>query len=397
MPALLTDATNNESVIRPDDWKECVNLLSDAATAYAHLARVAAFMSEPGALPGKGNKFSKDALVFSGKGTVLLRKRIERGVVDYNTLYVISCFLAADYYGHNFAAARSHGRMLGQLFPREDIPVDHNLLNRVLRLDAVLALTHLMRPSFDVEKWVPEVFKPYFQPLLRTLPEAISLKAMGSYLDASITEDQKLKDIFIKLRQALSLYLLSFSESAFAGFEYKFFIQNIVYVSLARLVNHYLDGEALWAEQAISDRVILGRAHLQSYISLAAILWVRHVAKGDNYNADGPVVDAEAMFQITFKENMTASEWMVQEDAASSNAQLWSLYVGAYLEQVAAARTASCDSADKEWFNVRLTRHAKAMGLITWGSVRLCLLQFLHADVLQPHGSIWFPRIMEAN
>ena len=148
LPALLTDATNPGSVIRPDDWKECVNLLNDACTAYAHLARVAAFMSEP-SRPDKRNKFTREALIFNSKGIVLLRKRIERGVVDYNTLYVISCFLAAEYYCHNFTAARSHARMLGQLFPREDIPVDYNLLNRVLRLDAVLALTHLFSTTTE--------------------------------------------------------------------------------------------------------------------------------------------------------------------------------------------------------------------------------------------------------
>jgi hypothetical protein len=228
LPALLTDASNPDSVIRPEDWKECVELLNDECTAFGHLARVAAFMSEPSIRSGNGNKFSRDVFVFSGKGTALLRKRIEHGVVNYSTLYVISCFLAAEYYCHNFAAARSHARMLGQLFPRKDIPVDHKLLHRVLRLDAVLALTHLMRSSFDVEKWVPEAFEHYFQPLRKTFPQAISMKAMGSYLNALIVEDPKLKDIFIKLRQVLSLYLLSFTEPTFTAFEYKFFAQHVV-------------------------------------------------------------------------------------------------------------------------------------------------------------------------
>jgi hypothetical protein len=177
LPALLTDATNPGSVIRPDDWKECVNLLNDACLACGHFARVAAFMSEP-SRPDKGNKFTREALIFNSKGTKLLRKRIERGVVDHNTLYAISCLLAAEYYSHNFTAARPHARMLGQLFPREDIPVDYNLLNRVLRLDAVLSLTHLIKPSFDVETWVPTVFAHHFQPLLKTFPDSIGLGAM---------------------------------------------------------------------------------------------------------------------------------------------------------------------------------------------------------------------------
>jgi hypothetical protein len=177
IPINSTDATNPGSVIRPDDWKECVNLLNDACLACGHFARVAAFMSEP-SRPDKGNKFTREALIFNSKGTKLLRKRIERGVVDHNTLYAISCLLAAEYYSHNFTAARPHARMLGQLFPREDIPVDYNLLNRVLRLDAVLSLTHLIKPSFDVETWVPTVFAHHFQPLLKTFPDSIGLGAM---------------------------------------------------------------------------------------------------------------------------------------------------------------------------------------------------------------------------
>ena len=111
--------------------------------------------------------------------------------------------------------------------------------------------------------------------------------------------------------------------------------------------------------------------------------------------------DATTMFTLTYRENMTKSEWMVSADAKSpcnnnnNNARLWALYVGAYLEQAEVARTG--DSADKEWFNVRLVSYARAMGLLTWEPLRERLLHFLHTDVLQPHGSIWFPRIMDAN
>jgi hypothetical protein len=46
-PTLVRDATNPNPIIRPEVWTECVDLLKDACTAYAHLARVTAFMSQP--------------------------------------------------------------------------------------------------------------------------------------------------------------------------------------------------------------------------------------------------------------------------------------------------------------------------------------------------------------
>jgi hypothetical protein len=150
----------------------------------------------------------------------------------------------------------------------------------------------------------------------------------------------------------------------------------------------------MWVGHATSDPALRGRAHVQSYISLAAIMWVRHIGRGDNYNADGLMSDAYTTFRTAFKENMTSSEWMAREDLDNPDARLWALYVGAYLEQ---AGDISSESADEGWYNVRLVRHARRMGLVTWEPVRGRLLSFLHTDVLQPHGSIWFPRIMEAH
>ena len=397
LPAISTDATNPASLIRPDDWTECVSLLSDACTAYAHLARVAAFMSQPGRL-NKSEELGREALIFTGKGTGLLRKRIEKGVVDHNTLYVMSCFLAAEYYCENFGAAKAHAKMLGQLFPREGITVDHHLLSKILRLDAVLALTNLTRPSFDVEKWVPEVFAPYFKPLLDTLPESISLEAMGKDLDNSVAEDHKLKDIITRLRQALVLYLFSFADPAYAIFEYKFFIRYTVYVSLARLLHHSLDAELLRVKHTLNP-TIAGRAQVQAFTSLAAILWVRHVATGDNYNADGEVNETVTTeFLDTLRARVDVSDWMVSQEMQRSygNARLWALYVGAYLERAHVARTASCYSDSENWFSLRLADQARAMGLASWDSVRERLLLFLHTDVLQPHGSSWFPRLMQS-
>jgi hypothetical protein len=397
LPAMSTDATNPGSVISPDDWKECVSLLSDACTAYAHLARVAAFMSQPGR-PSKRDELAREALIFTGKGTVLLRKRIEKGVVDHNTLYVMSCFLAAEYYCENFGAAKAHAKILGQLFPREGIAVDHHLLSKILRLDAVLALSGLTRPSFDVEKWVPEVFASYFKPLLHTLPVSISLEAMGKDLDDSVLEDHGLKDIIVRLRQALVLYLLSFADPAFAKFEYKFFIRYVVYVSLARLLHHYLDAESLRGKHTLNP-TMAGRAQVQAYISLAAILWVRHVATGDNYNADGDINQAVTTEILdTLRARVEESDWMVSKEMQGyDNARLWAIYVGAYLERALVARTLSCYSDSENWFNVRLADQARAMGLISWESVRERLLLFLHTDVLQPHGSSWFPQLMESS
>jgi hypothetical protein len=59
-----------------------------------------------------------------------------------------------------------------------------------------------------------------------------------------------------------------------------------------------------------------------------------------------------------------------------SKIQLWALYVGSPAEQVADLKSRGV-SADHGWYNTRLTRHARIMGLICWQDVR-AVLQSIH-------------------
>ena len=400
LPAMARDATNTGSVIETQDWKQCVRLLSDACTAHAHLARVAAFLSESGTRADR----TRQALVFAGDGTSLLRARIEKGIVDDITLHSIFCLLSAESHLLNFEAQRFHARMFAKLLQMRDSPIDYNLLNSVLSFDTVVCRRSLpfTRPAFDVDNWIPSVFARYFKPLLQTLPESVSLEAMEADLDASIMDDEILKDVMIRFRQALVLYLISFSDSTYAKAEYRFWIRYVVMVNHARCINHYLDAGPLCQKNNTFGPLMTGRAQAQAYTSVAILLWTvwaSYARPPSQYTAESDTYLFADVLMKALKEKMKESEWMVEDQTQDSYSgrRLWALYVGAYTEQQEVASVASRQPASSGWFNVRFARQARAMDLVTWQQVRERLLPFLYTDVLQPHGSIWFIKTMEAN
>jgi hypothetical protein len=398
LPTREGDATNPEAAIRPEDWKECVGLLSDTGTAYAHLARVAAFMAQPGKAKPEGNvEFGRQALIFNGKGTLVLRERIRQGALDYLTLYVMSCFHAAEIYSQNYTAARLHASMLARLFESDDIPVDDNLLYGVMRHEAVLSMLSLTRTPFDVDKWLPEVIYRRFKSL--TLPESISLEAMEEGLEKQIIDNVRLKDAIVLLRQILSLLLLAFRDPAYDKFEYKYFTRYICQMVRCRLVKLYLDAEPLCVDRANLGPIITGRALVQAYVSVATIQWLYWITTGGKTSMRVSMYTGYEMQTSRLKEKLTESEWMVSDDVQRqyNGIRLWTLYVGAFGEQAEISSSGFHDSAAKQWFNVRLARHANAMGLKSWQQVRERLHGVLFTDVMKPHGSVWFAKTMEAN
>lgn len=398
--AFVRESYCPESITKSKDWERCVSLLQDESTAYAHLARVAAAMVPAGS-DTRDHQLKNEALILKSKGSQLLRERIRRGVVDYKTAYIMSCFLCAELHSQEFAVARLHADMLARLFQGHNSPVDCDLLQGALYHDTQRATATLTRPSFDVEKWVPEQLAKHFAPLLEALPDSMSLEAMESDLDESI-DDGKLKDIIVKLRQGLVLFLSTASAPGHFPFDLKFYMRNLVTISICRLVNHYLDAERTWRSYKGSvawESTLIGHAHVQAFASLAIILWLRSIARVNNIKVTGSSVplDANEVLMTRLRESLIASQWMTLDHTQQTkygSIRLWAFYVGAYIEQLRAEASGTIDLEDvsNKWFNRKLVLQASAMGLVSWDEVRQRLAKILYTDVLTPHGSRWFAK-----
>jgi hypothetical protein len=162
-------------------------VLSDKCTAYGHLARLASAKGPVGGRT-KDPELLTQALVFKSQRIRLLQERIRKGLIDYRTVYVISCFLCNEVYGQDFAAAKPHASMLAQHFQNGETKVYCDLLQGVSFHDSQTAIATLTRPSFDVERCVSELFAKHFMPLLEALPDSMSLRAMEHDLDESIED-----------------------------------------------------------------------------------------------------------------------------------------------------------------------------------------------------------------
>jgi hypothetical protein len=362
--------------------------------------QVAAAMSR---LSQRESNFATQFLIFKSKGSRLLRERIKSGMVDAKTIHVMSCFHCADVYARDFAAARSHAKILITLFQRNDIPMNYGLLQRTVNHDAQMATMTLARPSFDVEGWITDLFGAYFKSLVEGLPECICLEAMDRSLDKSI-DDPRLRDIVVRLRRGLALFLLGVRDPAsYATYEHKLFIRHVVNVSFSRLVDHYVDAK-MFLDQSPDACAENGYYHVQAFAVLATILWLRKVSRADAVKMGGSAVvfDANELLMSRLEDALEESKWMMAEEQQRKyiRVRLWAIYVGAYLEQVDVAierQTYPFATASKRYFNVQFAIQVQTMGFTTWQQVREILQSFLHTDVLKPDISMWFADTMAAN
>jgi len=373
------------------DWSLCTNGLQDPCFAYAFLARNATVAS----MVSPSSTLTKQALVYRTRSTALLRSKIadKQQLVTSQTLWAIHGLFGAEVLARNLAAAAVHGKMLRYLFEKwsETNKVDLEVLGRALYNDIQLAAMFLTRPSFDLDKWIPEIYAPSWNAAAQALPSLSA--ASTTFLDPSIDSDG-LRSLFIMRREATIVWWQSSlnRETPRASPLVMNWLLSRNLISQGRLINHYLD-----TTERYNDSGGLQLDHLctQAYLSLAALLWTR-AGSTNPVVCGAPLFDAEPNILRYLRSALARSEITLNPSqlAKYANARLWALYVGAGVEQAQAK--AGVDPS-KGWFNSRLAKQAKLMGLLSWQQVRQVLEGFLYSDHLRPHGSQWFWKTMGAN
>jgi hypothetical protein len=401
LPAINVDAVNPASSDshRSRQWAFTVSFLQDECTAFAYLAQTVAAMP-PDDLSHQ-RALHVESLSFKVKSVELLRQRLLTSVNDPATHRAMELLMAGAVYSQDFTIAKHHADMLAHLFQTARAPADPLLIWEAVYDDNQRAAMSLTRPSFDVDGWVADVCAPHFKPLADSLPTAVKVEAAANGLDPSL-DDMSSRSAIIYARHTLAIFLLCIQDQTFSSPHLFSYMRYLVAVSINKLLNSYMD--SLQSIEARADQRRQSGANtnhvqlwarVQAYASLASVVWIRFVAMIDNkYVTRGFTLwKANDMLLERTKQILIDTD-KIFDDADQvkyARIKLWTLYVGAYFEQLQ-ARQDGDDNASGHWYNVKLIEQTNVMGLTTWDSVRDVLLGFLHADILEPHGSVWFER-----
>jgi hypothetical protein len=399
LPAVSRDAVNPQALDsqRTREFASCVSYFQDECMGFASLSQIVASMPPNDIQHQKA--LNIDSLSFKVKSFKLLRQRLAASVNDPTTHHAMVCLMSGAVYSHDFTTAKSHAVMLAQVLRTTSAPTDTVLIFEALWNDNQRAVMTLTRPCFDTDGWIANIFDPLYKSLLDSLPNTVGLQASAMGLD-SCWDNFISRDAIIDTRHTaalLHLCLLDHRHATLHVFEY---LRYKACVCVNRILNGYVDslrsfGTGFfqgWHEN--DDDCVRLSARVQAYASLASIVWVRCVARiDDKYVCGGfSLWKANNTLIARTRAIITETEEMFSETAQNKYARikLWTLYIGAYVEQEQASKAGQQDKASIQWFNDRLAKQAKAMRLVTWDAVRDVLLGFLYTDVLQPHGSTWF-------
>lgn len=417
LPGIQRDVNNPGLRVVGPEWAQCVAFLQDKGLAYSHFARIAALIASDSQQSDVTEDFHTQALIFKSKSMALLRERLAQEPGDPKTYSQILLLMNAELYDRNFAAASAHGAILATLLQNGTIKGDTTFLFKVVYHDAQRASMSMTRPLLDLDHWVPDQIIPIDHLVTPDSPLAVLLGARSLELDPSLNANPQLKQTMADFKQTCLSLLLAMTDKKFADSQAVFYGRFYMSISMGRLVNRYLDAAARTNES--SDNLLLqdesaGHARMSAYVSLAALLLLRCLTRIDSVRISGNIIlfSANMLIMHRLKETLMVNGRHSRSEIQGkfANARLYALFVGAWLEQARAAlqkrasgsspdsdTDASSSSADLGWFNCEFAEQARSMKLYKWTEVRKILQQFVYADVLEPTGAHWFPRIIQTS
>lgn len=260
----------------------------------------------------------------------------------------------------NLREALTHGLALKRLFGlkrTEEAPVDRLDLVHILWLDSHLSMMFMRHPIFDPE-WANN--KLYGS-------SNISRDCCTESRDFDPSIPKCLRHIFAQFRDALSIWRSSSLPTVqHTSGEVVGWIVAQSHLRKSRLVTTYLD----------NSNSIVG------CIALAA-LCVEMTEGCDPTFGRRRLMPSMQTVMRHFYTSM-------QKQTRTGNAELWCLFIGAYIEQREAPNETDL------WFNVAFALVARRMGLSSWSDVRNIVQGFLYNDSFKPAGSIWVEQVLTA-
>lgn len=374
-------------------WHDRFSNLSDPYSASGLLARTSALMSRSTGA-GAGTRLAVQASTSKARLLQLLRAHLLQGGQSLRSPDAIQCMISlliTAVFEDALEDAVIHLTILKSLLYLQsaESPVDFGLLFTVAWYDFQQASKTLTRPILDFDGWVAEQFRPGWEQALRELPPLSGWAETD--LNKSI-KDQKLRDLFIKLRELremsemLSSGLVSTTSSTLIS------IAQWALACQGQLLNRYVDSISLMSQDskhidhASNPSEGKWACHTKAYLCLAALWWTRRLKKEENLptrptatviNAGGTILPA---LQLSLTQSELCSrgqDWLV-----NSGIRLWALHVGALAEQQGRHIMRSVSVADDGWFTHEFITQAKAMGLREWSEIRGVLQGIVYSDAL---------------
>lgn len=369
-------------------WQDTVSGLQDECIGYAYLSRSAAIITTITV-----NREAENLSVyFKSRAIAALRKRmkdLETVETKMALCWAIYSLFSAEIAAHNFSAAEIHGKFLRQLIQPEGkgVPVvtDSRFRQAAMYQDIQRASVSLTRPAFDLNRWLTEFLPGTW---LEEIGLNITLPPVA--LDLAI-EDIHLRDVFEQTKQWLMVLGIVLAKPSLLN---PFVISNgstRLLILEGQLINIYIDTIEELESTTGSENLHL--YHL-ACCCLAALTWLRRMGNHENmgigsrlsltgtnvYNA-GPAV-VVAMTSLLMRSEVEAGNSV---DPFALRIRLWSLYVGAIVEQ-------SLPTIDPltGYLNLQFCALARRMNLRSWESVQAVLDGFLYFEGVGPTARAWF-------
>jgi hypothetical protein len=328
------------------------------------------------AVVSKNPKDRALALTYQTDSITRLRLRV---TTEYEYAGIIAQVLrlfCCDILTRNLKAAKVHASLLRKLFELSagDAVLDVPTLSVALYHDLNLSAMFMARSSFDLDKWVPEIFKQYWaiilDPYLSECPQ--------TQLDPSIGNLGALKDMIDNVQK--HLYLTTTKRAKTQSPQVMFWFVNWSTILQARLINHYLD----LFERTGSSKISLWE---EARITLAA-LYLDHSLR-PRPSIQGIVLFETLTTILNHLQNAIEQGEKTNLRSRPGNSLLWALFVGAQAERSKAVPSSTT------WFTVRFRRCAFEMGLSKWKHVEEIVKGFPYSADMKPCGQDWIDELLK--
>lgn len=374
----------NLAQIQRKDWDDCIAGMKDEGVAHGSLARWAFIIG------AASPRLRRSAIEHQNTSTRLLRLKISRGtdLQMYDNYLHINMLYSAETISLNLAGALVHGKMLRMMFEEawRRGTLDHKLLLWQVHNDVQTSCVFLVRPTFDVDHFLPMVLEPIWYATASAMP--LLDVASCPILHPSI--EGTLRELFTSIRtwwQTLELLGSITPQHSTPLLAARSMAEDFLHIG--RFVKHYVSAR----DQAHSTVTRSRRVQLlvQASLALAGL----YMAKSLNLN---PIVLGRPTFDMR-PAMLPALRGHLEElaywsDAAEKqkykDARLWALYVGALAESDTALWLRD---GYQEWFVPAFRDELQRQSCESWAELKVALEAFLFHDRIHHDGKAWFERV----
>lgn len=370
-------------------WNAIIDSLDDELTA---LSRIMGYSSLLATLSPEIRWTKAFQNCMRGRALRLLSEALgdEKQNIESNPKYqqIIYGLFQAACIESDLKAVQTHGAMLRKLFEK-GFCTPH-LIIQALMFDGDFATKHDRRCVLDVDFWYPRVFTPIWSVTKAYFPRT---PAAGRDIHETVTVPE-LREFIARTRDTSDIMEHNqFTKKLDSVGTDRTFAESVTkgLLDCAQLNHLYLD-----LADEDQGRVIgasVGQRHTQAALAAAVQFVKRRVGSeaminGKDYrDANGTIIRRLRFSLLKAFKTCTLTELFELAEA-----HLWLLFVGTEYE---VKIVKDLKLVRFSWFAKELSQQAHLMEVIAWPQMRGIALRFLFADFVEPHGSLWYEKLMD--